>query len=266
MGAGAVRHGPQPVIEFAVTTNSRQRILVCTPTIHRFAGRRRLDNLRRNIESALAQTHTDFEQHILNDRCRAGDDCALCRETAELCRAFAARDSRIRFTQLERHGDNFGYASRNRAIQESDAPLIAYLDDDNWWEPEHLRSLHNALQQARAAFAFSASNVRNHRGRIILRRRTARPYFTGIDLNEILHRRELIERCGAWNLTYNADWEAVHAWLQAGEPFVTTGLFTSNYSIRPGLKSRLLFYYSYGKNRLRSRLTASVAPPGSRKA
>lgn len=234
----------------------RQRILVCTPTVHRFAGRHRVDNLRRNIESVRAQTYTELEQHILNDRCAAGLDCALCRDTAALVADAAAGDPRIRFTQQERRGDPFGYTGRNTAIRESDCPLIAYLDDDNWWEPEHLQSLHDALQEAEADFAFSASLVRGHTGQVILRRRTARPYFTGIDLNEILHRRELIDRYGEWNLTYNADWEAVRAWLHGGERFVTTGRFTSNYSIKPGLKSRLLFYYSYGKNRLRSAVTA----------
>ncbi len=135
-------------------------------------------------------------------------------------------------------------------FRSSDAPLIAYLDDDNWWEPRHLESLAAALEKQNAAFAFSGSFVRSAEGKLLLKRVTRKPYFCGIDLNEMLHRRSLIEKYGPWNLTYDADWEAVDAWLRGGERYAATAELTANYTLKPGWKSIFWYFYSYTKHRI----------------
>jgi len=87
---------------------------------------------------------------VVKAQCKGGSDCVLCRETRDIAARAAKADSRFRFIELQEAGDRFGYFGRNLAIQSSDAPLIAYLDDDNWWEPNHLESLSNALQSTGA--------------------------------------------------------------------------------------------------------------------
>jgi glycosyltransferase involved in cell wall biosynthesis len=227
-----------------------EKIVVCTPTIHRMHNGVRSDNLQACIDSVLGQTYSNLEQVVVRDRCPDGDDCALCRETDRMLADYASRDPRLRFLVLPQHQDPYGYFSRNLAIQNSDSPLIAYCDDDVWWEPDHLQSLTNAMHAAHAVFAFSGSNVRDHHGQCILHRVSKRPYFTGIDLNEILHRRELLTLYGLWNLSYNADWEAVKVWLEHQEPYAATGTATSNYRIKPGFPSHFWFFYSYWKHRI----------------
>lgn len=77
------------------------------------------------IESVLAQTLADFEFLILDDG--STDD------TAEIVRAYAGRDSRIRPIIRENRGL---VASLNQLIAESRAPLIARMDADDICLPD----------------------------------------------------------------------------------------------------------------------------------
>jgi glycosyltransferase involved in cell wall biosynthesis len=226
----------------------QERILVCTPTLHRWAGEHRVDDLKRTIEAVRNQTYPSVEHIVVKAQCNQGPDCPLCAETRELAGRYAGDGNRLRLIELQEPGDRYGYFGRNLAIQSSDAPLIAYLDDDNWWEPNHLESLYRNLQDKQASFAFSGSFVRSADGKLLLKRVTRRPYFTGVDLNEFLHKRVLIQKYGLWNLTYNADWEAVENWLKHGERYAATGQLTSNYSLKPGKKYEMLYFYSYYKH------------------
>ena len=227
-----------------------ERILVCTPTLHRWAGKHRVDDLERVVQAVRKQTYGNVEHIVVKAKCNQGDNCPLCAETRELAARYALPDNRFRLIELSEPGDRFGYFGRNLAIQSSTAPLIAYLDDDNWWEPQHLQTLYDALKRTGASFAYSASFVRSAEGKLLLKRNTRKPYFTGIDLNEFLHKRELIEKYGPWNLTYNADWEAVENWLAHSEKYAATGKLTTNYTLKPGAKSVSLYFYSYFKHKV----------------
>ncbi len=227
------------------------KILVCTPTLHRWARTHRVDNLERNIQAVRGQTYQNVEHIIIKAQCSAGAGCEVCAQTAALAASYGYGDNGPRrYIALDVPGDRFGYYGRTLAIQSSDAQLISYLDDDNWWEPRHLESLVDALEKKEAAFAFSASYVRSAEGKLLLKRIVRRPYFCGIDLNELLHRRSLLEKYGPWNLTYNADWEAVDAWMRAGERYAASTALTANYTLKPGWKSIFWYFYSYSKHRI----------------
>lgn len=80
------------------------------------------------IESVLAQTFADFEFIIVDD---GSHD-----RSAEIIRAYQARDERIRFIRLER---NLGGArARNHAITLSSGELVAIMDCDDVSFPERL--------------------------------------------------------------------------------------------------------------------------------
>ncbi len=82
--------------------------------------------LERSLGSVLAQTMRDFEVLVIDDASFAPLDDAIA--------AFA--DPRVRLVRLpERSGVS---AARNTGIELSRAPLIAFLDSDDAWQPNKL--------------------------------------------------------------------------------------------------------------------------------
>lgn len=96
------------------------------------------------IQSVLAQGQADFELLI------AGDGCSD--DSAEVVRSFA--DDRIRWFDLPK-APHQGYANRNTVLRQARGELIAYMQDDNLWLPDHLELLSQHLERHRAELVFS---------------------------------------------------------------------------------------------------------------
>jgi glycosyltransferase involved in cell wall biosynthesis len=80
------------------------------------------------VESILGQTYSDFELNI--------SDNASTDRTEEICRAFAARDRRIRYTRNER---NLGAADNyNRVFWESSGRYFKWVAHDDICAPEFI--------------------------------------------------------------------------------------------------------------------------------
>lgn len=179
---------------------------------------RRPDLLRRSIASALGQTYANLEVLVVGDACPFVDEVVA-----------GIDDPRLRHGNLAEHNGDLGATPRNFALKAmARGTLIAYLDDDNWWQPDHLTSLVDLLvAQPTAAFAFSSFEVA---GETIECRR---PRRFQIDTSTLLHRRWLLERFGYWRPPSDADWahdwELVSRW--EGEPWVA--------SLRPTLRYTL---------------------------
>ncbi|MFP5022028.1 glycosyltransferase family 2 protein [Pseudonocardia phyllosphaerae] len=82
------------------------------------------------LDSVLAQTESRFEYVVVDDG--STDD------TADVVRARAARDSRLRLVQVPNGGSG---AARNRALAETSAPFVAFLDGDDRWHPRFLEHM-----------------------------------------------------------------------------------------------------------------------------
>ncbi|MHC5058259.1 MAG: glycosyltransferase [Planctomycetota bacterium] len=177
--------------------------------------------LLRAVESALAQDYSNLDIVVVHD---GGDTKAAERHVGDL------DDPRIReFTLPQNHGAG-GAVPRNYALKLAAGSLIAYLDDDNYWEPNHLSTLYNTLRAHNAAFAFSSMHVIGQPEPMLF----TEPKRLGIDTSCILHRRDLIVRYGDWKnrdeATYAHDWELVERWLKGGESWVPTGIPTLRYN------------------------------------
>lgn len=93
--------------------------------------RRRL--LARTLHSVLAQQQVDLEVVVVDDG--GADDTASFIGTLD--------DARIRFV---RHPQSRGVsAARNSGIARASAPWLAFVDDDDLWAPDKLRSQLDAL-------------------------------------------------------------------------------------------------------------------------
>jgi len=108
---------------------------------------RRPQLLRRSLGSLLAQTRADWVCELHND---APEDDAPARVLAEL----APGDARFTY---HRHDPAWGaVGSFNHFFRGGPEPFVAVLEDDNWWEPALLDSLHSALAgQPSAALAWA---------------------------------------------------------------------------------------------------------------
>lgn len=91
--------------------------------------------LSQSIEYFLCQTHQNIELLILDDN--SSDD------TLAVCRAYAAKDSRIRYI---RNDHNQGYRTNvGRLINEAKGEYFLWAHDDDWWHPAFLEHLVEAL-------------------------------------------------------------------------------------------------------------------------
>ena len=87
--------------------------------------------LDRCINSVINQSHTDFELILIDDASTDG--------SSEEMRKFG--DGRIRVLHRDAPGPG-GYAARNLGIMEAEADWVAFLDADDEWYPDHLKTLH----------------------------------------------------------------------------------------------------------------------------
>ena len=84
--------------------------------------------IHKTIKSVLEQTFTDFEVVIVND---GSTDSSF-----EIVSQFS--DKRIKLFQQENKG---AASARNVGIEKATSNLIAFLDADDFWYPNHLEEL-----------------------------------------------------------------------------------------------------------------------------
>ena len=139
LGARAGASRAEPLISIVVPTYNRGPLL---------AGR--------TLPAALAQTYRRTEIVIVGDACT--DD------TEERVRALG--DPRIRFENLRERGRYpedplfrwmvAGTKPANRTLERARGDWIAFLEDDDVWEPNHLDLLLSTARQTGAEFVYGA--------------------------------------------------------------------------------------------------------------
>ncbi len=93
---------------------------------------KRSEMLSRAIDSVLAQTYTNIELLLVNDN-EPGDEFT---KDLQLRVAVYSTDSRFKLILQEKHVN--GAVARNVGIRQAKGEYIAFLDDDDWWEPNKL--------------------------------------------------------------------------------------------------------------------------------
>ena len=96
--------------------------------------------LEQCVQSVLAQTHTDLDVVLVDD--------GSTDRSGELCDALADSDPRVRVV----HQPNAGLsAARNTGLARAVGDWVTFLDSDDWWEPEFVSTLLDALARHPAA-------------------------------------------------------------------------------------------------------------------
>ena len=85
--------------------------------------------IRKALETVCAQTYRDYEIIVVNDGSR--DDSAVVAES------YLQHAEGICYTIISQ--DNAGVAAaRNRGVKHASGQYMAFLDADDWWEPDYL--------------------------------------------------------------------------------------------------------------------------------
>lgn len=132
--------------------------------------------LRETLASVQAQTYPSWELIVVDD----GSTDA----SADIVRACAARDSRIRLLALDR---NYGRPSipRNFGIEAASGEFIAFLDADDLWHPQKLE-IQLAFMEA-SGTRFISSAMRDFRNAESTRALAASTFDTPPAARKITH-------------------------------------------------------------------------------
>ena len=82
--------------------------------------------LRAALDSVYAQTFTDYEIIVVNDGSDDSDEIESC---------LASRPDRVIYLKQKNRGPG---AARNAGLLVASGRLVAFLDSDDYWEPDHL--------------------------------------------------------------------------------------------------------------------------------
>ena len=206
-------HLPDPTAELVLDPTPKH-VSIIMPTFNR------AELLERAVRSVLEQEFRDWVLYIIGDKCPTLEQTMTKR---------IMHDHRIRYWNLEHNRKEGGTYGRNYALKIlASTDYIAYLDDDNYWYPDHLSTLYTALtSDETTSYAFSSFKSESYT--IICKE----PKRFRIDTSCLLHKRELLDKYGYWRpqseVGYAHDFEFVSRWIEGGEPWVATELPTLYY-------------------------------------
>lgn len=140
-------------------------------------------------------------------------------------------DRDVVYVEVADHHDddpNVGGWARNRGLEAATGDLVAYLDDDNAFRPNHIEVLAKALaDNPDADFAYSKM-FRHGLGDII---GGEPPRHGQVDSSIIMHRSDTHLRFGWWPAPsrFDIDWQVVDQWVTNGARWVFVPEVTVDY-------------------------------------
>jgi glycosyltransferase involved in cell wall biosynthesis len=168
--------------------------------------------LARCIPSVLAQDYPAVQHIVVSD----GPDPDLGRRVALSYPAQYAA-GRIMFAALDDHDPGFrwGHRARLRGLELAAGDVIAYLDDDNAFRPNHLSAVTRRMFEQGADFAYSQALFHGHGDPYVIG--ASPPFCGGIDTSVMMHRRSALD-LATWRDEgqETVDWDLAERWLNAG--------------------------------------------------
>lgn len=210
-----------------------EKILVCLPTYHS-----PIEWIERSTLSVIKQTYPHFDCFLVKDACSFSKEncieCDVCKETEKFCKSLVKKDSRFKYYNLPMHCSGAGWGPRNFAILNTDNDIICYLDDDNWYEEDHIESLYNVIKRTGSDMAYTGTRLIDKSGKVVGNRiHNDVPKQGYIDSSEIMHKRLLINKYGGWKYVKKCnDWDLVSRWKDFS--WSHTNKITLNFFIREG--------------------------------
>ena len=210
----------EPLVSVVIPTRNRPRLL------------------HDALESVARQSYSNWEAIVVND---GGG------EVASVVRALSPQAA-ARTTVLEAATSQGAARARNRAIGAARGAIVAFLDDDDLFLPEHLASLVEAMVPSGAPVAYTESLAIEERieedRRVEVRRGVTRQYRYSRALLLVRNmiptanwgmRRECFERWGGFDdsLACAEDWDLLLR-FSAKTPFLRVARTTTEIRMRTG--------------------------------
>ena len=160
--------------------------------------------LRQSLDSILGQTLEDIELLCVND---GSTDKSL-----EILQEYASKDERVKIFDKENEGQGVG---RNIGIKNATGEFIAFVDPDDWVEPDMYEKMYNQAKTLNSQVVFcDYRKVQEWDGKItiphIFRKAVSltksKPIKVPVGQNikkPILYNSFLVAPCQAWNGIYD---------------------------------------------------------------
>jgi glycosyltransferase involved in cell wall biosynthesis len=162
------------------------------------------------VPSVQAQTYRPVEHLIVSD----GPDPVLA---AYLRQLRAAPGLRLSYHELAEHdpAEHWGHHARQAGVELASGDLIAYLDDDDAYRPEHVELLARCFQEE-PQIGWAYSRMASH-GTTVTHIGADPPHAGAIGTPMIMHRASVPAR---WGPAHSMeDWYLVADWLGKGIPY-----------------------------------------------
>jgi glycosyltransferase involved in cell wall biosynthesis len=201
---------------------SQPLVSVVTPTWGRHE-----ELLERCIPSVAAQTYGNVEHIVVSD---GPDDALYQRIRDHVAMKAYNHPEMLRYLELAEHDDRarWGHFARLAGIAAAKGEIIAYLDDDNSYRPEHLSLLVQALLDNPAAgFAYPRTQMHVHGN--VYEIGADPPAYGQVDTSGIVHRRELLDRANWLPSLPSIDWDLVNRWMVSGAKWAYVPVVTVDY-------------------------------------
>ena len=226
--------------------------------------------LGRALEGVRAQTHTRWEVIVVEDGTRD--------ETEAVVRAFAAQvPQNVRY---ENNGENLGVSTtRNKGMALAQGGVIAFLDADDRWTPEHLACGLETLERG-AVLCFSGFHVYDERTAAVVESVVPRVEQMGDPLaalfkgnyiqtsSLVMVRRDAAQRAGGFDPGLRVGEDADY-WLRIlsfGGGLACTGKVTCFYSKHESsAMAKTLMVAEHGVKFFRKHLDSAFLPAALRR-
>lgn len=202
------------------------RVSVVCPTYNRSQA------IRSTLASVARQAFPDWELLVASDG--STDD------TDDVVRAVSADEPRIRLIRTEPHGDPS--EPRNIALAQASGDIVAYLDHDDRFRPDHLQRVVDLVDGG--ADLVAMGNVYRD-GHGIEKRRSSsfamcwhpelQLLSAMFETSRVSHRRELVDEAGGWRVVPGfEDWDLWQRMTDHGHRFTTVNEHTVRMLARDG--------------------------------
>lgn len=149
--------------------------------------------LTKCIESLLLQSLKDIEIILVDD--------GATDKSPDICDAYELKDNRIKVI----HKTNGGLSdARNVGIEVAQGEYIAFLDSDDWVEPNMYQYLYELIQKNNADIA-QCSYIKAYEEEVEIEfaEDIKESVYTGVEALELLYGQEYIKTVVVWNKLYH---------------------------------------------------------------